>query len=123
MADRPFLPTVVAQLTTVAGIGTQAMLTWMRQVTSTLTEVQAGTATPEARQLVTPTGSPFTYTAARSGYLYLAGGTVSNVQFIRAGAPLTVAYSTAGQIFPLSAGDSLKITYSSAPTTLYFIPN
>ena len=68
---------------------------------------------PAAESAVTPTGSPFTYTAGRKGFLIVQGGTVSAVAFSRSG-----TFYTTGQtqgVFPLDQNDQLKVTYSAAP--------
>jgi len=75
---------------------------------------------PDSENAVTPTGSPFTYTAGNKGFLIVQGGTVSLIQFSRG----LVANHTTGQTqgaIPLSQGDSLIITYSSAPN-LTWVP-
>lgn len=78
------------------------------------------TGKPPASENSVVTGtSPFTYTAARRGFLIVQGGTVSMVQWARG----TTNHNT-GQTqgtFPLSQGDSLVITYTGAPT-LTFAP-
>lgn len=74
---------------------------------------------PLAENAVTPTPSPFIYTAPRKGFLIVQGGTVSVVQFSRSG-----TFHTTGQtqgIFPLDQFDQLKITYSVTPT-LTWVP-
>jgi len=75
---------------------------------------------PASENAVTPTSSPFTYTAQNKGFLIVQGGTVSLIQFSRG----LVANHTTGQTqgcLPLSQGDSLIITYSSAPN-LTWVP-
>lgn len=69
---------------------------------------------------VTPTGSPYVYSAEIGGALIVEGGTVSDVEFSRDG---TTWYST-GQtsgMFTVGAADRLRVTYSSAPN-LTFVP-
>ena len=67
-----------------------------------------------AESAVTPTGSPFTYTAPQAGQLIVSGGTVSAITYSRSGTFYATG-QTAG-MFSLSARDQLQITYSSAPT-------
>lgn len=69
---------------------------------------------------VAPTSSPFTYRAPSGGWLIVQGGTVSQVQFSRDGTTFITTGQTQG-MFPISQGDALSITYSSAPT-LTFVP-
>lgn len=75
---------------------------------------------PAAESTITPTASPFTYTAARKGFLIVQGGTLGLVSFSRGGVTNHNTGATQGA-FPLSAGDSLVITYTAAPT-LTFVP-
>ena len=74
---------------------------------------------PSGEASVTPTGSPYTYTAPRKGFLIVSGGTVSAIAFARLG-PFYGTGQTAGT-FTLALNDKLKITYSGAPT-LTFVP-
>ena len=64
--------------------------------------------------------SPYTYIAPISGTLIVSGGGLSNVQFSRDGITFFPTGSFRG-MFPLSAGDNLRVTYI-APPTLVFIP-
>lgn len=75
---------------------------------------------PSAEVTVTVGTSPYTYTATQRGFLIVQGGTVSLIQWSRGG----VANHTTGQTqgcFPVSAGDSLIITYTGAPNVT-FVP-
>jgi len=72
-----------------------------------------------AVESVTPGASPATVTADRDGYLVIAGGTVSVLEYVRAGSATDTGV-VAG-LFPILVGDAMKITYSSAPTVT-FIP-
>jgi len=69
---------------------------------------------------ITLTGSPFTYKNATTGVqqILISGGTVSAVQFSRDG---TNFYTGNSNLVVLSPGDSVKITYSAAPT-VYKVP-
>ena len=73
---------------------------------------------PQAENAVTLTGSPFTYSAGIAGFLIVTGGTVSLIKFVRNG---TYTTGQTSGTFPLSAGDSLIITYSGAPIVT-FVP-
>jgi hypothetical protein len=76
---------------------------------------------PELEAPVTPTGSPFSYSAPRRGSLIVSGGTVSQIRFSRDGSTFYNVGATAG-MFALSAADRLEVTYS-APPTLTFVPS
>lgn len=69
---------------------------------------------------VTLGASPFIYTAPQRGFLIITGGTVSAVAYSRDGVTFFATGQTAG-MFPLSASDVLRITYSVVPTVT-FIP-
>lgn len=69
---------------------------------------------------VSPTGSPFTYTAPFNGQLSCTAGTVSLIQITRQG--VTVATGLTTGLIPLSRGDAAVISYSGAPT-LVFLPS
>ena len=66
---------------------------------------------------VTPSGSPFAYTASMSGSLVISGGTVSARTLTRNVDTIPVASST----IPMANGDVATITYSVAPT-INFVP-
>jgi hypothetical protein len=68
---------------------------------------------------ITPTGSPFTYTAAFDGTVVVTGGTVSALALIRQGTSIALGITT-GPV-PLSRLDQLQVTYSGAPT-MNFLP-
>lgn len=70
---------------------------------------------------VTPSGSPFTYTASTKGTLSVSGGTVSNVSLSRARVTGVNVGFTSGLV-PMSQGDIVRVTYS-APPTINFIPS
>jgi hypothetical protein len=69
---------------------------------------------------VSPTGSPFTYTAPFNGQLSVTAGTVSLIQITRQA--VTVATGLTTGLIPLRRGDAAVITYSGAPT-LVFLPS
>lgn len=68
---------------------------------------------------VTPSGSPFVFTAPSDGAVILQLGAVSLIEYGRIGAYITIGL-TAGMI-ELSKNDTLRVTYAVAPT-LNFIP-
>ncbi len=70
-------------------------------------------------QVITPTGSPFTYTATAEGNLSVQGGTVTIVQFTRGSTIIPLGLTSA--LIPMIIGDKVTITYLTAPS-IYFIP-
>lgn len=67
---------------------------------------------------VTPPGSPYSYRAPADGALIVQGGGVSAMAFSRDGLtwyPLGSFYG----MFPLSAGDQIRITYVAAPALTF----
>lgn len=75
---------------------------------------------PELEAAVTPTGSPYTYSAPRGGSMIVSGGTVSMIEFSRDGSTFYDVGQTAG-MFALSAADQLRVTYAVAPD-MVFVP-
>jgi hypothetical protein len=71
---------------------------------------------------VTPGASPYTYqnTSGRPGNMIVSGGAVSAIAFSRDNATFYGAGVVSG-VFPLSAYDFLRVTYTVAPT-MTFIP-
>ena len=78
-------------------------------------------ATPQAQPIksISPTGSPFSYTASFPGTVSVTAGTVSAITILRTGTSV-VTGQTSG-LFQLSRFDQLTVTYSGAPT-MNFIP-
>ena len=70
--------------------------------------------------VVSPTASPFTYSAPAGGTLIVNGGTVSQIKYSRDAANFYVTGQTQGML-PVSQGDQLVISYS-VPPTLVFAP-
>lgn len=68
---------------------------------------------------VTVGASPYTYSAAVKGTLFISGGTVSLVQISRDGTNYYATGAIAGP-FPVNASDRLKITHTGAPTATFF---
>jgi len=73
-------------------------------------------------QAITVGASPFLYTApaSLSGNAIVSGGTVSDISISRDGATFFTTGSSSG-MFPLSASDQLKVTWSVKPT-MTFLP-
>lgn len=67
-----------------------------------------------------PSGSPYTFIAPSAGFVIVQGGTVSAIAFSRNGTTFYPTGQTQGCV-PVSAGDTLVITYSSVPA-LTFVP-
>jgi hypothetical protein len=70
---------------------------------------------------VTVGTSPFSYVAPLGGTVILQGGTTSAVSISRDGLTFYLTGVTAG-CFPLSQGDTLKVTYTVGPPTMTFMP-
>lgn len=70
-----------------------------------------------AESTVTLGASPYAYPAPSGGWVIVRGGTVSAIQYTRAGTTLTGA--TSG-VFPVGQGDILTITYTVLPTVTFF---
>ncbi len=64
---------------------------------------------------INPTGSPFNYTANVKGTLIISGGTVSAISLIRGGVIIPLSL-TRPLIIPISIGDTVRTTYTVAPT-------
>lgn len=75
---------------------------------------------PGNESAVTPTGSPFTYSAAVKGSLIVQGGTVSQIAFTRDGVTTHNVGATSG-MFPMNAADRIIVTYTIAPN-ITFVP-
>jgi hypothetical protein len=73
-----------------------------------------------APSAIVPGVSPFSYVAPLGGSVILSGGTVSKVEVSRDGMTFYVTGQTSG-MFPVSQGDTLRVTYSGVPT-ITFIP-
>ena len=66
---------------------------------------------------IAPTGSPFTYQASTSGTVMVAAGTVTIIEWGRGGV-FTITGLLAAMV-PVSAGDSVRVTYAVAPTMTF----
>jgi hypothetical protein len=62
------------------------------------------------------TSSPFDYTPNQNGNVYIGGGTVSNVSLVRGRDVLDI---TGQKIVPTGIGDTIRITYTVAPTVKF----
>lgn len=72
---------------------------------------------PMPESSITPTGSPFSYTAQTKGQVLVQGGTVSQIQLKR------ITAHTLGFIDGLvnvGQGDIVIVTYSGTPTMVFF---
>lgn len=86
-------------------------------VTEMVFPPQSTDLTAQAPNSVTPTASPFKYTATFRQALHFTGGTVSALSYSRGATSLALGLiSGGGQIVELSNGDAVTITYSAAPT-------
>lgn len=72
-----------------------------------------------AAQTIAVTGSPFTYTAARNGMVFIAGGTLSTLQYSRGGSVNVLGLGTS-QIMVMT-GDQIRVSYLTAPQ-MTFLP-
>jgi hypothetical protein len=68
---------------------------------------------------ISPTGSPFTYTAPFNGQVAITAGTVSAIALVRQGIS-TAAGFTSGLVM-VSRSDQVVVTYSGVPT-MTFLP-
>lgn len=68
---------------------------------------------------VTPTGSPFTYTAPSNGAILLNGGTLSTMQYKRGSTTSLLGLGTSQIV--VAAGDQVTFSYLTPPT-ITFIP-
>lgn len=74
---------------------------------------------PATSSAVTLSASPSDHTF-ENGFVLVSGGTVSSIQYRRgATGSFTTTGQTAGQLI-VKSGDSLRITYTVAPTVTYF---
>ena len=67
---------------------------------------------------IVPGVSPFSYVAPVGGTVIVTGGTVSKIEVSRDGVTFFVTGQTSG-MFPLSMGDTLRVTYSVVPTATF----
>ena len=74
---------------------------------------------PSAEIAVTLTASPFIYQAPKKGYLVISGGTVTSIMISRTPPTYYLTGQTSG-VIPVAQGDTVKITYTAAPTVTFF---
>lgn len=93
--------------------------TWMRRAAVAVNGLLDKTDTPvDPASPVTVGPSPFAFAhAVYDGLLVVSGGTVSAIDYSRQGA-FTSLGITSGLI-PVKAGDSVRITYTVAPTVTF----
>lgn len=72
---------------------------------------------PAAEFSVAPTGSPFTLHVPQPGFLLVVGGTVSDISLRRSQLNPT---GLTGGFIPCSIEDDVVITYTVAPTLVFF---
>lgn len=65
---------------------------------------------------VSVSASPFVYRATSRQALHITGGTISAVSYARGSTSLAIGLVSGGQLFELNAGDTLTVTYVTAPT-------
>jgi hypothetical protein len=69
---------------------------------------------------IVPGASPYTYTATQRGVVFVSAGTVSLLEYGRAGVFQAIGALTGG-MFEMNAGDTLRTTYVVAPS-MTFLP-
>ena len=74
-------------------------------------------ARPSPESLNTVTASPYSFQAPFNGNLLISGGTVQQIQIIRA--TTTITGLTAGIIY-MGRGDQVVITYTVVPTVTFY---
>lgn len=90
----------------------------LRDVIRALNAVIDRTETPlTAASFVTVGASPFTYEPPTDGCVAVVGGVVTGLAYGRQGTFTTIS----GGLVPVKRGDSVRITYTTAPTVT-FIP-
>lgn len=75
---------------------------------------------PQTEDAITPTGSPFAYTAVIRGQLLVAAGTVSAIAFSRDGGTTFYSVGITAGFVQMDAGDQVRVTYSVLPTLTFF---
>lgn len=70
---------------------------------------------------ITVTDSPFNYQAELRGAVIVSGGTITEIDFTRAGLPSIDVGIKAG-MFPVMPGDVITVIYSVLPE-VYFMPS
>ncbi len=119
MTLRARFPMVRNQTPPIENIGDRkvSQKDWYLFFTNLYTAVTDGLPQPEEEAVVT--ASPFVYTAVIRGQAHIGGGNVSLVEFSRNGTDWYDTGLTAGFI-EMDRADSLRITYTIAPTITFF---
>lgn len=81
------------------------------------------TAAPSSITPVTVSASPFSLQVSEKGTVSVVSGTVSLIEIIRGGGSTVVTLDTGliAGLFPVGAGDTIRITYTVIPT-VNFVP-
>lgn len=102
------------------GDGTFAT-TWFQffsNVDTLLGNVPSSGATPDtSEQPVSLAASPATFTASVNGAMLISGGAVSDISITRSN---TYSTGMTSGMIPLMKGDVLTVTYTAAPTAVFF---
>lgn len=84
-----------------------------RAVALSVNELIDRVSTPLSVSAVTVGASPFDYVASRDGFVSIVGGTVSAVAYVREGVSTSLGVVA---VVPVKKGDTVRITYTVAPT-------
>jgi hypothetical protein len=102
--------------TPIVGVGKSMEKAWFVFLYSVYNAITKGLTDPE--EVVTPDASPSVYTAIIRGQLFVAGGTVSALEYSRNGRDW---YPTTSPV-QMAAGDQARISYSVVPSTVVYVP-
>jgi hypothetical protein len=91
----------------------QRLTDYLGKMAFAVNELVSRSETPLDTTSVTVGASPFTYTAARDGFVSITGGAVTGISYSRQGVSFSVGLSG---VVPVKKGDAVVITYSSTPT-------
>lgn len=105
------------QTPVIGGPGGSFQKDWYLFLTNLYSAVIEGL--PQAEEALTISASPMTYTAVIRGQALIEGGTVSVIEFSRNGRDWYDT-GTASGFVQMDTGDRLRVTYSVAPTIVYF---
>ncbi len=90
------------------------------QPTSAVPLAQYRSQPGQAPSAISVGASPWTFQATSNGFLVIDGGTVSNVEYQRAGVQAQIG--SGPELIPMRANDLVVVTYSAAPSAVWF-PN
>lgn len=95
---------------------------WWLLIYNIAAQVLGGAASLPAPKAIpiTPSVSPYAYTAPSDGDLAVTGGLVSSIVLTRYTDSVKIGVTT--EIFPLRSGDIVTVTFGQAPTFTFF-PN